>query len=66
MTDRTRILTVVLDRDYRDDDVQSIVDAVKMIKGVISVDINVSDIEEYMAVETAKRELKDKIYKALE
>lgn len=39
MTDRVRTLTVVLDRDYRTDDVEGIVDAIRMTKGVAKVDL---------------------------
>ena len=65
MTDRTRLLTVVLDHDYRTDDVQGIIDAIQMIKGVIAVDLNVADPEQHMAIKAAKRELQDKIYEVL-
>jgi copper chaperone CopZ len=65
MTDRTRILTVVLDHDYREDDVRAIIDAIKMVKGVAAVDMDVADPEQYMAIETAKRELQTKIYEVL-
>lgn len=37
MTDTTINLTVALDREYRDDDVQVIIQAIKMIKGVQDV-----------------------------
>lgn len=57
MTDRFLTLTVVLDRDYRDDDAQSIIDAIKMVKGVLSVKGNVADGSEYMAIERARHEL---------
>jgi hypothetical protein len=39
MTDKHQNLTVVLDGDYRDDDVQAIVDAINMIKGVAKVEL---------------------------
>lgn len=65
MTDRTQVLTVVLDKQYRTDDVQQIIDAVLMIKGVQSADINVADTTEYMAIETAKADLRQKLYEVL-
>jgi hypothetical protein len=37
MTDRVNTLTVVLERPIRTDDVQSIVDAILQIRGVLSV-----------------------------
>lgn len=41
MTDRIRTLTVTLDRDYRDDDAQAVIDALRMIRGVSSVEMGV-------------------------
>ena len=37
MTDRIRTLTVILDRDMRDDDVEVVKQAVQMVKRVASV-----------------------------
>lgn len=37
MTDRVRTLTVVLERDTRVDDVEVIVEAIRMTKGVLQV-----------------------------
>lgn len=65
MTDRTRILTVLLDRDYRDDDAQAIKDAINMVRGVVKVDHIVRDMGDNMAVETAKLELTKKILEIL-
>jgi hypothetical protein len=65
MTDRTNYLTVVLDGTYREDDVESITDAIAMIKGVIDVKINVTDPIEYMAVSSAKHDLRKKLYEVL-
>ena len=39
MTDRIRTLSVVLEQDFRDDDVQCVVDAIHMIRGVGKVEI---------------------------
>lgn len=61
MTDRVRTLIVVLDRDYRDDDVQSIVDAIGMIKGVAGVESEVATCQEQMAREIAKDELRSEL-----
>lgn len=49
MTDRIHSLTVVLDHDMRDDDIQPLIDAIKMMKGVRTVDTHVSDIASHMA-----------------
>ncbi len=39
MTDRVQNLVIVLDGDYRTDDVQGIVDAIRMIRGVADVQL---------------------------
>lgn len=39
MTDRIRKLIVILDQDYRDDDAESIANAIDMIKGVAQVEL---------------------------
>lgn len=39
MTDRIHYLTVILDNDYRTDDVEDIVAAINMIRGVDAVEL---------------------------
>lgn len=65
MTDRIHSLTIVLDKDYRDDDVEPIVNAIQMIRGVLSVSLCVSDFNTHMAVERARRELGEKLIKMI-
>jgi len=48
MTDRVKGLYVVLDNDYRDDDVQEIINAIKMIKGVQDVTNSIVDGDDWM------------------
>jgi hypothetical protein len=62
MTDRIRTLTVILERDYRDDDVQAVVEAVKMLKGVQAVELGKPvDLADHVAREEARRELRQKL-----
>lgn len=61
MTNRFYALTVVLEMDYRDDDAQPILNAIKMIRGVQSVKGNISTPDTWMAEERAKRELGQKL-----
>ena len=49
MTDRIKGLTITLDNDYRDDDVQEIVRAISMIRGVAHVALHVTDFADHMA-----------------
>jgi hypothetical protein len=67
MTDRIATLTVVLDREYRDDDVQHIVDAIQMTKGVFKVELGpVVDMNHYMAKETIVWAIRRKLLEALD
>lgn len=61
MTDRFNTLTVVLEKDIRDDDAEHILTAIRMVRGVLSVKGNVSDPSAYMAEERAKREIGQKL-----
>ena len=65
MTDRLKGITVLFDREIREDDAQCIIDAVKMIKGVASVRQHVVDPSHWLAVSKAKHELTEKIWKVL-
>jgi Co/Zn/Cd efflux system component len=49
-TDRIHALTIVLDKDYRDDDVQPIVNAIRQIRGVADVtEQHVTTIDDHSA-----------------
>lgn len=62
MTDRIKGFQVVLDRDYRDDDVKSIILAIRMIKGVKNVTPVVSVAEDTIVQMRVTSEIKDKLY----
>lgn len=61
MTDRIKGLTVALDRDFRDDDVQAIVDAILMVRGVKSVTKSVVEMSDYTARIRVASELQSKV-----
>lgn len=65
MSDRINRITVVLEKDIRDDDCETILSAIKMIKGVISVKANVANSTDYMVEERAKHDLGQKILKVI-
>jgi hypothetical protein len=65
MTDRVHSLTVVLDSNYRDDDVQGLIDAIQQFRGVVSVGKNVSDPTSYMAEQRARTALQDRVREVL-
>lgn len=49
MTDRYNALTVSLDREIREDDAESIINAIKAIRGVNGVTPNVVDTDTFVA-----------------
>lgn len=67
MTDRIRTLTVVLDDDYRTDDLEAVARAIKMIKGVSGVEQGERlDVRDLIARRIAKRDLREQIRQLLE
>lgn len=65
MTDRVYGFTVILEKDMRDDEIQHITDAIRMIRGVLDVKNNVSGPDNWCAQERAKAELAKKLWEAL-
>lgn len=57
MTDRYHSLTVVLEHDLREDDAEPLMNAIKMLKGVIDVSGNVTDIITLTAQARARSEI---------
>jgi hypothetical protein len=62
MTDRIKGFTVTLDKDYREDDVEVILNAVKMIRGVAHVEPSLSTAGDHMNRERIRLELREKFY----
>ena len=65
MTDMYNALIVSLEKPIRSDDAECIFEAIKMIRGVLSVKGNVADINSYVAHDTARRELGQKLWHVL-
>lgn len=65
MSDRFNALTVVLDRDIRDDDAEPLINAIRMLKGVQSVEPRVADVSDHIAYGRVRREIEDRLWKAL-
>lgn len=61
MTDRVKALTVVLDNDYREDDVQEIANAIGMLKGVVAVSLLKTDPTDYANRARIRAELTGKL-----
>lgn len=65
MTDRYNALTVVLEKDIREDDAEVLVSAIKQLRGVLSVEGNVSTAESHIAHERVRQELAKKLWEVL-
>ncbi len=63
MTDRVKGFTVVLDHDFRIDDVEIIQNAIAMIKGVKLVEPIIANSEDFVVEQRTKSEIKSKLLK---
>jgi hypothetical protein len=62
MTDRLNGVTVIFNRDIRDDDAGPVIKAIKMIKGVATVKPVIVDSSAFNASWRAKQELIEKLH----
>lgn len=62
MSNRINGFIVVLDKDYKDEDVEATISAIKQIKGVISVKPNIVTSNDYIANQKTRIEIANKIY----
>ena len=65
MTDRHSGYIVVLESDIREDDSQNVINAIRMIKGVISVDPIISNVEIHIAKTRVKLEIAESLNSVL-
>lgn len=65
MTDRYNALTVVLEKDIRDDDAEALLAAIRQLRGVLSVSGNVADLDSHLAQERARHDLGEKLWRVL-
>jgi len=66
MTDRIRHLTVTLDRDYREDDVQCIVDAISLIRGIAGIEKRVETLPDMLAIAAVSGRVRIALHDAIE
>jgi hypothetical protein len=59
-------VTVVLDRDYRDDDAEPILAALRMVRGVAHVEGRVVDNAALIARMTATIDVRNRVFRAVE
>lgn len=65
MTDRISSLTVVLNQDYREDDIETLINAIKLFGDVLDVVPEVADIASYVVERRVKEELTQKLWEVL-
>lgn len=63
MTDIVKGFTVTLEKDMRIDDVDVIIQAIRMIRGIANVEPSISTSDDHMNRERIRYELRDKFYK---
>lgn len=65
MTDRIHALTVILEDDVREDDVEAIVQAIRMIRRVLDVKTHVADHRLHAAETRVRQQLGDELMKVV-
>lgn len=65
MTDRLKGVIVTFEQDIREDDAEQIINAIRMIKGVLDVVPSIADHNDVMNRIRIQHELEKRIYKAL-
>jgi len=63
MTDRVKGLVITLEKDIRVDDVEAIIQSIRMIRGIAHVEPSITTAEDHMNRERIKYELRGKFYK---
>lgn len=66
MTDRVKALTVLLDSAYRDDDVQHLVNAISMMRGVAKVEPILVDGSEIVTIMQCESEARAQLSRFIE
>jgi hypothetical protein len=65
MTAKFNSLTIVLESDVREDDAQTLINAILMLKGVLSVEGNVSSVADYVAESRVKSEVRNRLFEII-
>ena len=65
MTDKYNAVVVVLEENIRSDDAKDLLNAIRMIKGVTSVEPNIVDINSHIAYSQACTHYKSRLWDAL-
>jgi hypothetical protein len=65
MTAKFNSLTIVLESDVREDDAQTLINAILMLKGVLSVEGNVPSFADYVAESRVKTEVRNRLFEII-
>jgi hypothetical protein len=65
VTNRIHSFTVVLDENMREEDAEAIANAIRLMRGILRVESNVSDPGQFVAEARVRRELGDKLWEVL-
>jgi hypothetical protein len=65
MSDSIKGLIVMFDKDYKDEDAETIARTILMIKGVAKVNSLVANIDDFLARNKVRHELREKLWNVL-
>lgn len=66
MSDRVKGFVVALDKNYREEDIEKIKQAIMQIKGVIGVKENVANADDYIIKVRIARKVQGRLYEIAE
>lgn len=65
MSDRYHKLTVCLDEDYRAEDIETLMEAIRLLKGVADVTMSPTDLDDQLARMRVASDVKIKLFEAV-
>lgn len=65
MTDRLKGVVVTFEKNIREDDAAEIINAIGMVKGVLSVNPLKANLDDHIAQERVRHEIAEKLWKVL-
>lgn len=66
MSDRVKGLIVTLDKDYHEDDIDAIANAILQLKGVIDVTYSITNSDDFINRIKITNEIKNKLYECID
>ncbi len=65
MSERVNALTIVLENDVGEEQIEPLISALKQLRGVISVEPHVARMEDHIALVRVRQELSKKLFEVL-